>query len=270
MRACVCEKKVVPLLANCNHDMRKRTHFLLLVLSIICLLSSCVTQKQMTYLLDAAPSKADSVNPAFIRQVEPVIKAGDALSVTVSALDAEAVTPYNQPTAVYTSIGQSQLTTTPNLQYYTVNEKGEIELPLLGRFHVEGKKRSEVADMIRERLKQQVVNPTVNVMLLNPTVTVMLLEALGAAGDLTIYGKRDNVLVSREVNGKMEFARINLGSSDLFTSPYYYLQQNDVVYVSPNKVRAISSTNSGLWISIVGTALSAATVIVTVVKRSDK
>ena len=287
LRACVCEKKVVPLPANCNHDMRKRTHFLLLVLSIICLLSSCVTQKQMTYLLDAAPSKADSVNPAFIRQVEPVIKAGDALSVTVSALDAEAVTPYNQPTAVYTSIGQSQLTTTPNLQYYTVNEKGEIELPLLGRFHVEGKKRSEVADMIRERLKQQVVNPTVNVMLLNPTVTVMgevnrpgryempngritLLEALGAAGDLTIYGKRDNVLVSREVNGKMEFARINLGSSDLFTSPYYYLQQNDVVYVSPNKVRAISSTNSGLWISIVGTALSAATVIVTVVKRSDK
>lgn len=239
----------------------------------------------MTYMLDADASKADSINSVFTRQVEPIIKAGDALSVTVSALDAEAVAPYNQPTAVYSTVGDTRLGTTPTLQYYTVDEKGELELPLLGRFKVEGKKRSEVEDLIRSRLMTQVTNPTVNVMLINPAVTVMgevnrpgrytmpngrvtLLEALGLAGDLTIYGKRDNVLVSREVNGKMEFARIDLGSADLFTSPYYYLQQNDVIYVSPNKVRAISSTNASLWLSVVSTVASAATVIVTVVNVS--
>ncbi len=283
--ACVCAKKVVPLPANYNQDMKKQTIISLFVLVFVCLLSSCVTQKQMTYLLDADSSTADSINPTFARQVEPVVKAGDALSITVSALDAEAVTPYNQPTAIYATVGESQLATTPNLQYYTVDEKGDIEMPMLGSFHVEGLKRSEVAALVCERLKTQVMSPTVNVMLINPSVTVMgevnkpgryvmpngrvtLLEALGMAGDLTIYGKRDNVLVSREMNGKMEFARINLGSADLFTSPYYYLQQNDVVYVSPNKVRAISSANASLWLSVVSTVASATTVIVTVVNAA--
>ncbi|MBQ1874365.1 MAG: polysaccharide biosynthesis/export family protein, partial [Paludibacteraceae bacterium] len=178
--------------------------------------------------------------------------------------------------------GSTQLNTTPSMQYYTVDEQGDVELPILGRLHVEGLKRSEVAELVRERLQGQVINPTVNVMLLNPTVVVMgevnhpgrhampngrltLLEALGEAGDLTIYGRRDNVLVTREVDGKLEFARINLTSEDLFTSPYYYLQQNDVIYVSPNKVRVINSTNVGLWLSMVSTVASAATVIVTVV-----
>ena len=128
------------------------------------------------------------------------------------------------------------------------------------------------------------VNPLVQVNLIGAKVSVMgevahpgqvgmpqgritILEAIAASGDLTPYGRRDNVLVTREVDGKMEMARVDLRSADLYTSPYYYLQQNDVIYVSPNKVRAIGSTNSGLWLSIVSTALSAATVIVTVVKK---
>ncbi len=97
-----------------------------------------------------------------------------------------------------------------------------------------------------------------------------ILEALAAAGDLTVYGQRDNVLVTREVNGKIELARVNLRSTDLLNSPYYYLQQNDVIYVSPNKVRAVSSANVSLWLSMVGTVASAATVIVTVVNAARK
>ena len=257
-----------------------RTHIILFLLACLC--TGCVTQKQMTYLMNVDSQTADSLNPQFARQVEPHIKAGDALSIIVSALDAEAVIPYNLPTAVYNSPGSTQLNTTPSMQYYTVDEQGDVELPILGRLHVEGLKRSEVAELVRERLQGQVINPTVNVMLLNPTVVVMgevnhpgrhampngrltLLEALGEAGDLTIYGRRDNVLVTREVDGKLEFARIDLTSEDLFTSPYYYLQQNDVIYVSPNKVRVINSTNVGLWLSMVSTVASAATVIVTVV-----
>ena len=92
-----------------------------------------------------------------------------------------------------------------------------------------------------------------------------LLEALAAVGDMTPYGRRDNVLISREVDGKMEFARIDMTKDELYGSPYYYLQQNDVVYVSPNKVRAINSANVSLWLSTVSTIASAATVIVTII-----
>ena len=83
---------------------------------------------------------------------------------------------------------------------------------------------------------------------------------------MTPYGRRDNVLVTREKDGKLEIGRLNLRSTDIYTSPYYFLQQNDVVYVSPNKVRAVSSTNAGLWVSVVGTLASTAAVIVTIVK----
>ena len=95
-----------------------------------------------------------------------------------------------------------------------------------------------------------------------------LFEALAAVGDLTPYGRRDNVLISREVDGKMEFTRINLNNEEVYASPYYYLQQNDVVYVSPNAVRSISSSNVGLWLSTVSTLASATTVIVTVLRYS--
>ena len=93
-----------------------------------------------------------------------------------------------------------------------------------------------------------------------------ILDALAAAGDLTPYGRRDNVLVTREVDGKMQIARLNLGSTDIYTSPYFYLQQNDVVYVSPNKVRAVASANTSVWLGVVSAALSAATIVVTVLK----
>ncbi|MBQ2170705.1 MAG: SLBB domain-containing protein, partial [Paludibacteraceae bacterium] len=144
-------------------------------------------------------------------------------------------------------------------------------------------KRDEAAEHIRQLLAHQVVNPLVQVNMVDAKVSMMgevsrpgrvtitngrltILDALAAAGDLTPYGRRDNVLVTREHDGKLEFGRLDLTSPDLFASPYYYLQQNDVVYVSPNKVRAISATNAGLWLSVVSTIASAVTVVVTVVK----
>ena len=244
---------------------------------------SCVTQKRLTYLQDADQAKIDSLNTQFVSQTEAVIRNGDALTIFVSALDKEAVTPYNLPTVIFSAPGSSTVQTTPMLQYYTVDEEGNIEMPVLGPIHVAGLKRTEVAQYIKSLLEAQVLNPLVQVSLVNAKVSVLgevgkpgpvmmtsgrltILEALAAAGDLTPFGRRENVLVTREVDGKLEMARVDLRSADLMTSPYYYLQQNDVIYVSPNKVRAISSTNTGLWLSIVSTALSAATVIVTVVK----
>ena len=264
--------------------MSKKLHFLaLLLLSLLA--ASCVTQKRMTYLRDADAAKADSLNAKFEAQSEVVIRNGDALTIFVSALDKEAVAPYNLPAVVFGTPGSNAVQTTPMLQYYIVDEQGDIEMPVLGLIHVAGLKRTEVADLVKSKLESQVLNPLVQVSLVNAKVSVLgevnrpgqvqirtgrltILEALAAAGDLTPYGKRENVLITREVEGKLEMARIDLHSADLINSPYYYLQQNDVIYVSPNKVRAISSANAGLWLSMVSTVASAATVIVTVIKMT--
>ena len=264
--------------------MRKfgRIASLLLAMSAF---AGCVTQKQMTYFREVDSSTADSVNKVFESQIDPVIKAGDALAITVSALDMEAVVPYNLPTVVFSNPGTDQLTTPPSQQYYLVDAAGQIEFPVLGSVSVLGLKTTEVAEVLEEKLSKQVKDPMVLVRLINAKITVMgevnrpgqytmpngrmtLLDALGAAGDLSIYGQRDNVLITRETNGKLEFHRLNLNSDELFTSPYYYLQQNDVIYVSPNKVRAINSTNVSLWLSMVSTLASTATVIVTVVNAA--
>ena len=264
--------------------MRKfgRIASLLLAMSAF---AGCVTQKQMTYFHEVDSSTADSVNKVFESQIDPVIKAGDALAITVSALDMEAVVPYNLPTVVFSNPGTDQLGTTPSLQYYLVDAAGKIEFPVLGSVNVLGLKTTEVAEVLEEKLSKQVKDPMVLVRLINAKITVMgevnrpgqytmpngrmtLLDAIGAAGDLSIYGQRDNILITRETNGKLEFHRLNLNSDELFTSPYYYLQQNDVIYVSPNKVRAINSTNVSLWLSMVSTLASTATVIVTVVNAA--
>ena len=260
----------------------------LLVLALLAVVSvGCVTTKKMTYLQDANPSKTDSINARFKAQSETVIRSGDALTVLVSALDKEAVAPYNLPTVSIATPGSKEMQTSTSLQYFIVGEDGTVDLPVLGKVEVAGLKRAEVEQKLKGLLEKQVLNPMVQVDLVDAKVTVMgevttpcqvemkhgrltVLEALAAAGDLTPYARRENVLVTREVDGKLEMARLDLRSADLFTSPYYYLQQNDVIYVSPNQVRIVQSTNMGLYLSMVSTLASAATVIVTVVSLTNK
>ena len=256
----------------------------LIVLSVVALLAtSCVTQKKMTYLREADATTAEAIRGSFVPQSETIIRSGDALTIFVSALDKEAVTPYNLPTVTYSSPGSNMVQTTPMLQYYIVDENGDVEMPVLGKVHVGGLTRAGAEKEVQRVLSAQVMSPSVQVRMVNAKVSVLgevlqpkqvpmsgdrltIFEALAAAGDMTPYGRRDNVLVTREVNGQLEIARLDLTKADVLTSPYYYLQQNDVVYVSPNKVRAVSSTNAGLWISLVGTLASTAAVMVTVVK----
>lgn len=258
-----------------------------LAVAVAALMASCVTQKQMTYVSNAQPEMADTLNANFQSQSELTIRIGDALTIYVSALDLEAVVPYNLPAVVYASPGTTNLSTTPALQYYIVDENGDIEFPVLGKLHVAGLKRNEVEDLVKEKLEAQVLNPQVHAHVVNAKVSVLgevnrpgnvgmaggrmtIFEALASAGDLTVYGRRDNVLVTREVDGKLQIARLNLRDANIFTSPYFFLQQNDVVYVSPNKVRAVSSANASLWFSLVSTLASAATVVVTVVSVARK
>lgn len=253
----------------------------MLALLLVVLMSSCVTRKELTAFRTVTAETAEEVNRTLKPQPEPRVKINDALIITVSGLDPEAVIPYNLPTVSYESPASSTVPTTSSFQYYTVDEQGYIDFPVLGKLYVVGLRQSEVINLIESKLQGQVVNPIVTMRFLNARVTVLgevkrpgtftlnngrmtLLEALGVAGDLTQYANRSNVLITRENKGKVEFARLDLRSDEVFTSPYFYLQQNDVVYVEPNQARTTSNQSIGLWLSMVGTVASAATVVVSV------
>lgn len=278
--------------AGLNFVNYKRVKYMLkrkclFVLLITALMSSCISNKQLIVFKTVTAETAEEINKTMKPQPEPRVKINDALIITVSALDPEAVIPYNLPTVSYESPTSSTVPTTSSFQYYTVDEQGYIDFPILGKLYVVGLRQSEVISLIEGKLQGQVVDPIVTMRFLNARVTVLgevnspgtytlnngrmtLLEALGVAGDLTQYANRSNVLITRENNGKVEFARLDLRSEEVFTSPYFYLQQNDVVYVEPNQARSTSNQSIGLWLSMVGTVASAATVVVSVLSINQK
>ncbi len=257
----------------------------LIILFVAVLLASCSSQKSMTYMRNVNANAADSINKSYKVAEEPTITIGDQLLITISALDPEAAAPFNLPAVTY--MGQSaSLSSTPNLQYYTVDVNGNIQFPILGTLHMNGLKKSEAIALLKSKLAPLLKEPVVMLRMINYSVTLLgevnrpgryqasneqltILEALGMAGDLTAYGMRDNVLITREKDGKLEFARINLNDPNLFASPYFHLQQNDVIYVSPNKVRAISAQNLSLYFSMISTLASTAAVIVSAINVSN-
>ena len=262
--------------------LKKKSLFVLL---LVALMSSCISNKQLIVFKTVTAETAEKINKTMQPQPEPRVKINDALIITVSALDPEAVVPYNLPTVSYESPTSSTVPTTSSFQYYTVDEEGYIDFPILDKLYVVGLKQSEVINLIEGKLQGQVTNPIVTMRFLNARVTILgevkrpgtfalnngrmtLLEALGVAGDLTQYANRSNVLITRENNGKVEFARLDLRSEEVFTSPYFYLQQNDVVYVEPNQARSTSNQSIGLWLSMIGTVASAATVVVSVLSMN--
>jgi polysaccharide export outer membrane protein len=259
--------------------MLKKSNLLLLL--TVVLMASCVSRKQLAYFQNVSAESAEAINERMSSLSDPCIKVDDALFISVSALDPEAVIPYNLPNVAYATPTSVDVPTTSSLQYYTVDKDGNINFPVLGKLHVAGMTRSEVISMLEEKLSKQVANPVVSLRFLNARITVLgevknpgtydmkssritILEALGMAGDLTQYARRDNILVTRDNNGKLEFARLDLRNDEIFTSPYFYLQQNDVIVVEPNQARSTSNQSISLWLSMVGTVSSAATVVVSV------
>lgn len=254
------------------------------VILLACLLlsTSCVSQRKLSYLRDVTETSADSVNQTYTSLKENYITKGDLLSIFVNALDIQAVQAFNLPVANVQNLGSRQVSTNVSggsLQGYWVDPDGNIDFPVLGKLHVEGLTTTMLKDTLTQLISRSVKDPIININFMNFFVTVLgevknpgrhavgsqgmtIFEALGLAGDLTIYGKRNNVLVSREVDGKMEFARLNLNDEAIFASPYYHVRQNDVIYVEPNNARAISSQNIPLYLSMVTTLGSMATLIV--------
>ena len=246
------------------------------------LLTGCVQTKQLAYF-QGEPGRTDALTIAD--RYVPKIQPGDVLSVQVSSLNPEASSFFN-PYAALASADRGGIQTMvtsatplPAQNGYLVDNAGLIELPVLGKVAVAGQTIIQVKDRLRESLKEYLKEPTVNIRNLNFRISVMgevtrpslftipneqitLLEALSLSGDVTIYGRRENVLIIREENGKRTFARVDLTRRDLFSSPYYYLHPNDVVYVEPGKARAATADRTNQLLPIVLSALSFVAIIV--------
>ncbi|MBR1808663.1 MAG: polysaccharide biosynthesis/export family protein [Paludibacteraceae bacterium] len=262
-----------------------KNQYILFVIAVILLMSSCIAQRKMTYFNKLDSAAADSVNQKYTPAAEPVIKVADKLIITVNAIDPEAVLPFSLLAISSVRPASDEASLTAKYQYYTVDTDGNIDYPLLGKIHLAGLTRKEAIALLEEKISASVNNPQVTLNFINYSVSVLgevnhpgrfevpaertsVLDALALAGDMTVYGKRNSVLLTRENNGKLEFVRLNLNSPDVFTSPYFYLQQNDVLYVEPNNARAVSSQNLPLYLSMVTTLASMATVIVSVVNTT--
>lgn len=255
-----------------------------MLLSWVILFSACNSTKEVVYLQDVIPLKQQDIE----RKYEVFIHEDDLLSIMVNSKDPELALPFNMPLITY-QIG-SESSGQQRILGYLVDTNGDIDFPILGKLHVAGLSRLELRDLIKEKLisGDYIKDPVVTVQFLNYKVSVMgevarpgsftitgdritLLEALSMAGDLTIYGRRDRVAVIREENGKRTILFHDLRSSDIFTSPCYYLQQNDIVYVEPNKAKAgqrdINQNNSvSVWLSAVSVLAAVASLLVTVLK----
>lgn len=251
----------------------------LVVYSLVILtiaLSSCKTREKLVYFQDGA---ADST-VAGVSNYTPVLRTDDFLSIIVTGEDPDAVLPFNFPTAgMPQSVNNGYTMGNPAPYGYLVDANGEIAMPVIGRLKVGGMNRMEVVALIESKLKEYIVNPVVQIQILNYKVTVLgdvkmpgtykipneritLLEAIGLAGDLKMSGQRKNVLVIRDENGKKTEYRVDLTSKELFTSPVYYLTQNDVVYVEPN---ATARSESTLWRTTGPIFISLTSLVVTTV-----
>ena len=259
--------------------------FLCAIMAIIC---SCSAVKRTVYLQDIEDNK--EVQTALEQQI--TIKPFDRLIVIVTSKDSELSAPFNVMTS-YSSLssnpmGQASVSSSQSLQVRTVDENGDILMPIIGKVACAGKSRSQVADAIAKRIIDggYISDAAVNIQFADMKLFVLgevakpgqfditrdqvtLLEALAMAGDMTIYGNRANVSVVRKENGVTKTHIVNLLDSSCFNSPAYYLQQGDVVYVQPKKQRAASgeiNQNRNFWISIASTLISAATLVVTITR----
>jgi polysaccharide export outer membrane protein len=245
------------------------------------LITSCVSTKDVVYF--------DSINDVEFQNktqdLEPVIQRNDLLSITVSSLNPQA-SEYFNTVNVSNSRGSTATSTTSQAVGYLVDQEGYIEFPILGRVHALGLTKKALKDNIIRELtnRKLLIEPAIDIRYLNYKVSVLgevanpsvltvpnekltLLEALGLAGDLTIYANRDNVLLIREEEGKKVLRRINLTTDELFTSPYYYLKSNDIIYVEPNKTKISSAGTARQWLPVVFSGLSVVIVAIDRITR---
>ena len=264
---------------------------------VLLLITGCKTNQQVVYLQDAG--KLITYKDSTVAPIpDATLKIGDLITITVNSAVSESALPFNLPllpSQSANSYSQSNTPVTPGgagnngtLQNYLVNIKGDIMFPIIGKIHVAGMTKSELSDYIEEQIYPRYIKdiPIITIRYANFKVSVLgevgkpgiceinnekvsIFEAIAMAGDLTIYGRRDNILLIRETNGKRESVRIDLRDKRLIDSPYFFLQQNDILYVQPNNPKSRSSafgTAEAISLSVVGTLISLTSLIVTLLR----
>ena len=258
----------------------------IVVLAVACFFcSSCGNTRRLIYM----QGKFDTAALNKVPIKEPVFQKGDIISIVVYSDNPEATRIFNQsliaaPSAaiIPAESGTSSSSTTsavggvnPTSGGYLIDENGNIQFQGLGLLHLEGMTRSALRDTLDARLKSLLIHPYYSIRFLNyrftmlgeiqrpgifsiPGERVSLLEALGMAGDMTFYGRRDNILVMRETNGKREWARLDITKPEIIGSPFFYLQSNDVVIVEPNRKKVVANDqvtirNVGIATTIIST-----------------
>ena len=270
---------------------------LLVSFAILILLSACKTNQKVVYLQNAG--QQISYNDTSVALIpDALLKVGDLLTITVNSATPEAALPFNLPLIPtmggMNSYSQSNASASAggigsgSLQNYLINNRGEINFPVIGKIHALGMSKIELSDYIEKQIYPRYIKeePIINIRFANFKVSVLgevnkpgicnidneqvsILEAIALSGDLTIYGRRDNILLIRENNGKRITVRIDLRDKRLIESPYYFLQQNDILYVQPNGPKSRSSAlgvAETLSISVVGTLISLTSLIVTLLR----
>jgi periplasmic protein involved in polysaccharide export len=250
------------------------------------LLASCATNKRAAYIQQVQTDIPTAIEQDYQIRIKPL----DRLTVTINSKDPELAAPFNAASSYNSLNGLSSYSSSSNgnLQILTVDKEGKIQLPIIGEIDCDGLTRNELAKKIENTIRENgmVHDPIVIIQFADVKFSVLgevarpgqfsitkdrisLFDALAMAGDLTIYGIRTDVAVAREVDGVRTIEYLDLTSKDLFNSPAFYIQQNDVIYVKPNKYKAQAgeiSQNRNFYLSLVGTAISVATLIITLTK----
>ena len=248
------------------------------------------TYKNINYMQDITEETVMNIKTNEGILVQPK----DMISIVVSHRDPELAAMFNLSNASYQAGGENRsLGSTYRLMGYSVDNQGDIDFPIIGKLHIAGMNRWEVADLVKTELatRNLLRDAVVIVEFMNFQISVLgevarpgtynitgdkinLMQALSLAGDMTIFGRRDNIQVTREENGKRHIYVVDIRNSDVYNSPAYYLRQNDIIYVEPNKVRAGQSTvnennfrSVSFWASLSSTVLSIVNMIILIATR---
>ncbi|MDE6564154.1 MAG: polysaccharide biosynthesis/export family protein [Muribaculaceae bacterium] len=257
--------------------------YLPIVFAAIISLASCSSPKNiLPYFVDIKDVKTGELDTL---NYLPTILPDDELSIMVSSINPEATALYQMPLINPATTSTLASAASPRFQTYIVDSKGDIDFPVLGTIHVSGMTTEQLSDYLTKEISKDVKDPVVDVRILNFMVSVggevrspsripltkqrmTVLEALVQAGDLTEYGERSNVLVIREENGKRTYTHLDLNKAETLNSPYFYLKQNDYIYVSPNNIKQSNSrynTNNSFKLSVISTIVSATSVVASLV-----
>lgn len=252
-------------------------------LFLVLFLFSCASRKDIVYYQDIDAIAAAGKSTSYEIKIQP----DDLLMIIVSAEDPEIAMPFNLKSVSLVSPSRQDIVRSQEtMQLYLIDANGFIEFPVLGKLKVSGLTRSEVLQMLQQKIGVYIKNPIINLRVMNFKVSVQgevnlpgtypvasdritLIEALTMAKDLTIYGKRNNILVIREIDGVKSYNRVDITKAEFINSPFYYLAQNDVVYVEPNKNKingAAIGSNTGVIISISSLLITLITLLITTTK----